>query len=67
VQQAVLRSFATTGHAPDPADLAQVARACGRDFRDALGIPEMFGTDAVVTSADPVTGAPIAVNSTSRP
>ncbi|WP_416959034.1 organomercurial lyase [Streptomyces sp. Agncl-13] len=116
MQQAVLSSFATTGHAPDPADLGQMARAWGRDSRDvladlaaedfltlddqgriraaypfsatptahrirlpngvetwamcaiyALGIPDMFGTDAVITSTGPVSGAPITVNSTSRP
>ncbi|WP_416956047.1 alkylmercury lyase family protein [Streptomyces sp. Agncl-13] len=31
---------------------------------DALGIPDMLGTDAVITSADPVTGYPITVTST---
>ncbi|WP_406464821.1 alkylmercury lyase family protein [Streptomyces sp. NBC_01622] len=110
VQQAVLRSFATTGRAPDPAALDQVARAFGRDSRevlaelaaedfltlddqgriraaypfsatptahrirlpdgakmcaiDALGIPDMLGADAVITSVDPVTGDPITVTST---
>lgn len=113
VQHAVLRSFATTGHAPGSADLGQVALAFGRDSRevladlaaedfltlddqgriraaypfsavptahrirlpdgaetwamcaiDALGIPDMLGTDAVTTSADPVTGDPIIVTST---
>ncbi|GAB2972275.1 hypothetical protein GCM10023080_040460 [Streptomyces pseudoechinosporeus] len=113
VQQAVLRSFATTGRAPDPADLDQVARAFGRDSSevlaelaaedfltlddqrriraaypfsatptahrirlpdgtetwamcaiDALGIPDMLGTDAVITSADPVSGEIITVTST---
>jgi len=28
---------------------------------DALGIPPMLGTDAVITSADPLTGAPVKV------
>ncbi|MFF4733214.1 alkylmercury lyase family protein [Streptomyces mirabilis] len=113
VQQAILRSFATTGCGPEPADLEQVARAFGRDSRevlaelagedfltldgrgriraaypfsatptthrvhladgtdgwamcaiDALGIPDMLGTDAVITSADPVTGEIITVTST---
>lgn len=31
---------------------------------DALGIPDMLGTDAVITSADPVTGDTITVTST---
>ncbi|MFD9408242.1 alkylmercury lyase family protein [Streptomyces sp. NPDC059989] len=31
---------------------------------DALGIPDMLGTDAVITSADPVTGETITVTST---
>ncbi|GAA2628289.1 organomercurial lyase [Streptomyces vastus] len=113
VQQAVLRSFAATGRAPEPADLDQVARAFGRDSSevlaelaaedflalddqgriraaypfsatptahrirlpddtemwamcaiDGLGIPDMLGADAVITSADPVTGAPVTVTST---
>ncbi|MBK3623271.1 alkylmercury lyase [Streptomyces sp. MBT49] len=114
VQQAILRSFATTGHGPEPADLEQVACTFGRDSRavltelagedfltlddqgriraaypfsatptshrvhladgteawamcaiDALGIPYMLGTDAVITSADPVTGEILTVTSTS--
>lgn len=31
---------------------------------DALGIPDMLGTDAVITSADPVTGETITITST---
>ncbi|XDO64454.1 organomercurial lyase [Streptomyces sp. RLB1-33] len=31
---------------------------------DALGIPDMLGTDALITSADPVTGETITVTST---
>ncbi|GAA3840215.1 hypothetical protein GCM10022403_085570 [Streptomyces coacervatus] len=115
VKQAVLRSFARTGRAPETADLEQVSRDYGRepgqvlaelaaeDFPtvddhgriqaaypfsatstptahrlrladgtgvwamcaiDALGIPDMLGTDAVITSADPVTGERITVTST---
>ncbi|MEU9207717.1 organomercurial lyase [Streptomyces sp. NPDC048415] len=113
MQQAILRSFATTGQAPEPADLEQVADPSGRDLReiladlaaedfltlddqgriraaypfsatptahrlhladgteawamcaiDALGVPDMLGTDAVITSADPVTGETVTVTST---
>src|SRR5208282_5745849 len=32
---------------------------------DALGIPAMLGTDAVITSADPVSGEPVQVRFTS--
>ncbi|MFJ3307643.1 organomercurial lyase [Streptomyces sp. NPDC086549] len=113
VQQAVLRHFATTGGAPEAADLEPQAAAHGRtatdvladlaaeDFLtrdehgriraaypfsavptahrvqladgievramcaiDALGIPDMLGTDAVITSTDPVTGETITVTST---
>jgi hypothetical protein len=113
VQQAVLRHFATTGDAPESADLESEAAPHGRtavdvladlaaeDFLslddqgriraaypfsaaptahrvrladgvevwsmcavDALGIPDMLGTDAVITSADPVTGEIITVTST---
>lgn len=114
VQQAVLRSFAATGRAPQSTDLASLATAHGRtaadvltelaaeDFLtldedgliqaaypfsaapsahrvrfpdgtdvwsmcavDALGIPDMLGTDAVITSTDPVTGKAVTVTSTS--
>ncbi|MCP3822635.1 alkylmercury lyase family protein [Streptomyces sp. A3M-1-3] len=110
VQQAVLQHFATTGRAPERADLEETARSYGRsadevldelaaeDFLtldadgriraaypfsavptahqvrladgtrvwsmcavDALGIPAMLGTDAVISSADPVTGESITV------
>ncbi|WP_345123141.1 alkylmercury lyase family protein [Streptomyces chiangmaiensis] len=113
IQQAVLRHFAHTGHAPSIEDLDAVAAAHGRaaaeivaelaaeDFLvfddhgriraaypfssvptahhvrlaggievwamcaiDALGIPDMLGTDAVITSTDPVTGDAITVTST---
>ncbi|MFE5374081.1 organomercurial lyase [Streptomyces mirabilis] len=113
VQQAVLRSFATTGRALDPADLERAAHTVGRTSRevlaelaaedfltlddqgrvraaypfsatptphrvrfaagfevwamcaiDALGIPDMLGTDAVITSADPVTGDTVTITST---
>ncbi|MFF1676202.1 organomercurial lyase [Streptomyces sp. NPDC058256] len=112
VQQAALRHFATTGDAPEPADLEPAAAPHGRtaaeilgelaaeDFLalddqsriraaypfsavptahrvrladgvevwsmcavDALGIPDMLGRDAVITSADPVTGETITVSS----
>jgi hypothetical protein len=110
VLQAVLRSFAATGHAPDEAALdaaaaphgvpaarvlaglasgdfltldahGQVAAAYPFSARptgievtlpgrirvaamcaiDALGIPAMLGTDAVITSTDPVSGDPVRV------
>ncbi|MFC4609851.1 organomercurial lyase [Streptomyces maoxianensis] len=113
VQQAVVRRFATTGRAPEAADLEETAAGQGRqaadvlaelaaeDFLtldadgriraaypfsavptahrvrfpdgtqawsmcaiDALGIPTMLDTDAVITSSDPVTGEPITVSST---
>ncbi|MFF0446266.1 alkylmercury lyase family protein [Streptomyces sp. NPDC004609] len=113
VQQAVLRHFAATGRAPEPAALDTVAAEHGRtaadvlsalaaeDFLtldpdariraaypfsavptphrvrlpdgtrfwsmcaiDALGIPEMLGTDAVITSSDPVTGERITITAT---
>ncbi|WP_435212804.1 alkylmercury lyase family protein [Streptomyces sp. bgisy034] len=112
-QQAVLRSFACTGRAPEAADLEQVSCDSGRepgevlaelaaeDFLtldaqgrvqaaypfsvsptahrvrlaegpevwamcaiDALGIPDMLNTDAVITSTDPVTGEAVTVTST---
>ncbi|MFD8003981.1 organomercurial lyase [Streptomyces mirabilis] len=112
-QQAVLRHFAATGHAPSIGDLEAAAAAHGRtaaevvtelsgdDFLilddhgriraaypfsavptahrvrlasgrevwamcaiDALGIPDMLGTDAVITSTDPVTSETITVTST---
>ncbi|MGW7544004.1 organomercurial lyase [Streptomyces sp. NPDC054770] len=115
VQQAILRSFASIGRAPDPVDLEQVARSFHRDPRevlaelaaedfltldeqgriqaaypfsatptdhhvrladgtemwamcaiDALGIPDMLDTDAVITSADPVTGETVTVTSAGR-
>ena len=31
---------------------------------DALGIPAMLGTDAVITSSDPLTGEPVTVTFT---
>jgi hypothetical protein len=114
VQQAILRSLARTGRAPEAADLEQASRDYGRqpgevlselaaeDFLtlddqgriraaypfsvrptphmvhipdgtevwamcaiDALGIPDMLGTDAIITSTDPVTGDTITVTSTS--
>jgi hypothetical protein len=109
VQQAVLRSFAATGQAPDPAVLEDAAppgvpadsvlgELAAGDFLtldgqgritaaypfsarptgievvlpggvrvaamcaiDALGIPAMLGCDAVITSADPVSGEPVRV------
>ncbi|MGF1429269.1 alkylmercury lyase family protein [Kitasatospora sp. LaBMicrA B282] len=110
LQQAVLRSFATTGGAPEVADLEEVSRPFGlpaarvlaelaaEDFLtldeegriraaypfsavptahvvqiagaarvwsmcaiDALGIPAMLGGDAVITSTDPLSGAPVRV------
>ncbi|MER7185476.1 alkylmercury lyase family protein [Streptomyces hyaluromycini] len=110
VQQAVLRSFATTGAPPGDAELESVAEPFGvpavrvlaelaaEDFLtlddtdrvqaahpfsaiptehlvqiadgptvwsmcaiDALGIPVMRGTDAVITSTDPVTGGSVRV------
>ncbi|MER5536730.1 alkylmercury lyase family protein [Streptomyces mirabilis] len=33
---------------------------------DALGIPEMLGTDAVIASSDPVTGEPVTITSENR-
>ncbi|MGW1490438.1 alkylmercury lyase family protein [Streptomyces sp. NPDC002402] len=113
VQQAVLRHFATTGHAPEAADLEHAAAPHSRqaadvlseladeDFLtldtygriraaypfsavptahrlrfpdgtqawsmcaiDALGIPAMLDTNAVISSSDPVTGEPVTVTST---
>lgn len=112
VLQAVLRSFAATGRAPDPAALDAVAppgvpaarilaELAAGDFLtldgqgqiaaaypfsarptgievtlpggvqlaamcavDALGVPAMLGTDAVITSADPVSGEPVRVTFT---
>ncbi|MGW6908887.1 organomercurial lyase [Streptomyces sp. NPDC054940] len=113
VQQAVLRSFALTGRAPEATDLEQASCDYGRepgevlaelaaeDFLtldahgriqaaypfsatrtahrvrlaegpevwamcaiDALGVPDMLGTDAVITSTDPVTGETVTVTST---
>jgi hypothetical protein len=113
VQQAVLRWFATTGTAPDPAVLEQAAAPYGvtgvdvlaqlaaEDFLtlradgriaaaypfsatptgvqvelpggvsvasmcaiDALGIPAMLGSDAVITSTDPITGQAIRIRFT---
>jgi hypothetical protein len=112
VLQAVLRSFAATGRAPDratleaaappgvPADriLAELAagdfltldgqgqitaaypfsarptgievvlpggvRVAAMCAVDALGVPAMLGTDAVITSADPVSGEPVQVRFT---
>lgn len=113
-QQSILRSFAGSGHAPEAADLEQVAQAFSRDRQeilaelaaedfvtldhqghiqaaypfsatptahrvrltdgtevwamcaiDALGIPDMLGTDAVINSSDPVTGETITITSTS--
>lgn len=110
ILQVVLRSFATTGHAPDQAELVAAAaphcvpaggvlaelaagdfvaldaqgqitaaypfsaRPTGIEVElpggarveamcaiDALGIPAMLGTDAVITSADPVSGEPVQV------
>lgn len=112
LQQAVLRHFALTGGAPDPAVLESHTATHGRtaaevladlaaeDFItldehgriraaypfsavptahrvrlaggtevwamcaiDALGMPDMLGTDAVITSADPATGEAITVTS----
>ncbi|MQY37939.1 Alkylmercury lyase [Streptomyces sp. RB17] len=114
VQQAILRSFAGNGRAPEAADLEQAAQAFSRDRHevlaelaaedfvtldrqgriqaaypfsatptahrvrladgtelwamcaiDALGIPDMLGTDAVIISSDPVTGETITITSTS--
>ena len=42
--------------------LANGADACAMCVIDALGIPPMLGTDAVITTADPVSGAPITVS-----
>ncbi|EST18308.1 alkylmercury lyase family protein [Streptomyces roseochromogenus] len=113
VQQAVLRSFATTGAPPAAAELESAAEPFGvraaqvlaqlaaEDFLtldgtgriqaaypfsatptehavqiaggatvwsmcaiDALGIPAMLGTDAIITSNDPVTGDPVRVEFT---
>ncbi|MEV7025957.1 alkylmercury lyase family protein [Kitasatospora sp. NPDC093558] len=113
VQQAVLRSFATTGAPPGQAELDRaaepfavpadrvLAELAAEDFLtlddtgriqaaypfsvtptehvvqiadgptvwsmcaiDALGIPVMLGADAVITSADPVTGEPVRVEFT---
>ncbi|MEU1404822.1 alkylmercury lyase family protein [Streptomyces sp. NPDC005728] len=113
VQQAVLRSFATTGAPPEQAELEAaadpfavpaarvLAELAAEDFLtlddtgriqaaypfsatatehvvqitggptvwsmcaiDALGIPVMLGTDAVITSTDPVTGDPVRVEFT---
>lgn len=110
VQQAVLRHFAATGSAPEPAMLEPVsapfsrpaadvlAELAAEDFLtldeagqirgaypfsavptahrvriaggaevwsmcavDALGIPAMLNSDAVITSTDPVSGAPVTV------
>ncbi|GHG22401.1 alkylmercury lyase family protein [Streptomyces filamentosus] len=114
VQQAVLRSFATTGAPPAPAEMESAAVPFGvpaaevlaelasEDFLtlddaghiqaaypfsavptehavqiadgptvwsmcaiDALGIPVMLDTDALITSTDPVTGEPVRVEFTS--
>ncbi len=113
VQQAVLRSFATTGTPPEAAELEAaagpfdasasdvLAELAAEDFLtlddtgriqaaypfsatptehavriaggptvwsmcaiDALGIPAMLGTDAVITSTDPVTGENVRVEFT---
>lgn len=113
VQRAVLRHFASTGHAPQPQELEPVAAPFGRtacevlaelatdDFLtltdtgtikaaypfsavptahrvriargaevwsmcaiDALGIPAMLRKDAVISSSDPVTAAPVTVTVT---
>ncbi|MFE7358241.1 alkylmercury lyase family protein [Streptomyces sp. NPDC057543] len=113
VQQAVLRSFATTGAPPEQAELEAaaepfavpatrvLAELAAEDFLtlddtghiqaaypfsatatehvvriangptvwsmcaiDALGIPVMLGSDAVITSTDPVTAAPVRVEFT---
>lgn len=100
VHRAILRAFAATGRAPDPAGLdAQALRSLhnadvirlGEDGRirvtypfsaaptrhrvrlasgvevhamcaiDALGLPAMLATDAVISTSDPVTGDPITV------
>ncbi|MEU6220818.1 alkylmercury lyase family protein [Streptomyces sp. NPDC047022] len=112
VQQAILRSFATTGSPPKAAELESAAEPFGPAARvlvepaaegfltpggtgrvqaaypfsamptehavqiaggpmvwamgaiDALGIPAMLGTDAVITYTDPVTGNPVRVGFT---
>jgi Alkylmercury lyase len=51
-------SAAPTPHVVAIAGGTQVHAMCAID---ALGIPPMLGTDAVVTSADPLTGAPVTV------
>lgn len=54
-------STAPTAHCVRLAGGVEVSAMCAID---ALGIPDMLGTDAVITSADPVTGGTITITST---
>jgi hypothetical protein len=54
-------SAVPTAHRVRLADGTEVWSMCAVD---ALGIPDLLGTDAVITSADPVTGETITVTST---
>ncbi|MET9966189.1 organomercurial lyase [Streptomyces sp. NPDC006356] len=54
-------SAVPTGHRLRLADGIEVWAVCAID---ALGMPDMLGTDAVITSADPVTGETITVTFT---
>jgi hypothetical protein len=51
----------STGPTPHVVAIAGGASVYSMCALDALGIPPMLGVDAVVTSADPVTGAPVKV------
>ncbi|MCX5302800.1 organomercurial lyase [Streptomyces sp. NBC_00160] len=61
IQAAYPFSAARTGHRVRLTDGTELWAMCAVD---ALGIPDMLGTDAVITSADPVTGEVVIVTST---
>ncbi|MFE6174332.1 alkylmercury lyase family protein [Streptomyces sp. NPDC056464] len=61
IQAAYPFSVTPTVHRLRLADGPEVWAMCAID---ALGIPDMLGTDAVITSADPVTGEAVTVTST---
>jgi hypothetical protein len=61
LQAAYPFSASPTRHRVRLADGVEVSAMC---VIDALGIPSMLGTDAVITTADPVSGTPITVTAT---
>ena len=51
----------SAGPTPHLVAIAGGPRVHSKCAIDSLGIPPMLGTDAVITSADPLTGAPVTV------